>query len=238
MKTKTLLPFAVAAFATTVATAAVVRPAEAATVSYSASTGSALITTDLVNEPLDFTAPLPKFLIPGQKLTGVSISITGEMLIRNLSITNTAQQTQTFNYLQNAQLSITSGNTPINLPIGSFANLQVVQNGITIAPGATQTFSDLSDTDTVVLTFLPTDPGFDQFKGPGNIELLASTLVSQTLSGGGGNGIATFNTLAGASAEVTYTYEQVPITDVPEPSAAVALGAVALGFGGLLKKKI
>ncbi len=216
--------------------------AGAGTYGYTAITGPSLLTMDLNNTPVDFITPLPKYnptMYGFEKLEQVDITFKGEMLSRNLAIINISTDSITIpEYTEEANMSVSSSIPFLNINSTDFSGLKITENNIVVPSLNIVSFSDLSATDTISLTF--DQPGqLNAFIGSGNVDLLVNTALFTNLPKNDFSGtdlLITGNTLAGLEATITYRTIGRLTTD-PEPSTVVALGVLGLGMSGFLKKR-
>ncbi len=167
---------------------------------------------------------LPKFDPSLGSLEAVHITATYELTMSG-SVFNTSAGTQDFWFQAGSQL-------PVTLPggLGVLEPLPLAREVHYVLPGGgSASYGPFTKSDTVDIILTGTD--MNPFIGTGNIDLPASTLTLELISGGGGNIGASLTTTAGAT--VTVEFFDSP---VPEPSAN-ALLFVALGMMPFLLRR-
>ena len=193
--------------------------------------------TELADQPL--TVDLFDDLGGTRTLINVLVSLSGT-LFSDGTVTNTADQAQTFNVSTLGQ--IFQGTTDVGAPsvLPTLVILPLFGNTVI----ASETFVDAGvgvalpfgpGSVSAAVTFGTADPlDLAQFVGPGSFTYLMDTLIATSVAGGGGNVDTTITTLADATLEVVYEFNE--IAAVPEPATLLLMGVGLLGFGAARMK--
>lgn len=178
-------------------------------------------------------------------LTSVTISYFGDIRSEG-SITSTAAGVEDFTVT-------VSGNGAIDGPVDALDvifsvpplpdPLAVALDAPGLAPDETLTLPLQTESS---VTTIPGNPiiltsaaDLAPFIGTGDVSFFGSTNVAQTISGGGGNAIASLTTEANLGVTVQYEFELVAKPDEPinVPEPASLLGLLAIGGLGLVTRR-
>ncbi|TAE59805.1 MAG: PEP-CTERM sorting domain-containing protein [Nostocales cyanobacterium] len=201
--------------------------ANAASLSYTASSGD-FDTTDFTK-----TLSIQKFNPSLGTLNSVTLDLTGDIK-GSARFENRSSRSATVGVNLSSDINLTLGSdTLFNLTPSNLYAYQVARyDGITDYAGASgRTINGLSastsDTKNLVSNLQP-------FIGSGNVDFLLSAIAQSNVIGSG-NISSQINTLAKGDLTVTYDYSPIS-TKVPEPSTLLGFGLVA-GFGLLSQNK-
>ena len=158
----------------------------------------------------DFSAPvsLPRFDPALGTLNRVDVTLAASATTSGTARNNAANP-QTFTMTDDVEVDLTdaSGTTTLLAPhlvsTRSFEGLATEQSVVfgPFNPTASASASYTSGAD------------FARFAGgPGSVPLAVTTLSSESIRGGGGNVLATFDTVAGAVVTVVYDYTPAPVS--------------------------
>jgi hypothetical protein len=213
--------------------------------------------TDITGSVGTFT--FKDFLSAGAPAGAILNSVTLEMVIgeqlTNLTVTNTASNSNTFEYTTTSNVTILgtlnvtdrnqvknqiSNNAPPNLIDGNTFGL-FDTGSVTFTSGQTITYVD----GTVAHPFvtLVSDTGvinaasIAPYNTSGTFTLGFTTSTFQSFIGGGGNGADNQHTDAAAIATVIYNYTVPTTTGTPEPATMTLLGSALLGVGFFARKR-
>jgi len=165
---------------------------------------------------------LQKFNPAWGSLQAVYITATNTVNIDG-TVQNTSTGPQSFTFKAGSTITVTLPGFLGSLQASPLATAQAfnLPAGVTAPYGPISASADANYTYT-----LPADMA--SFIGTGTMSLPGITQSTEIITGGGGNIVASLNTLSGATVWVTYTY-------IPEPGslALLALGGVVM----LLRKR-
>jgi hypothetical protein len=164
---------------------------------------------------------LPLFNPALGPLQSVYISASESVNI-NGTVQNTSTGPQSFTFRAGSLLTVT---LPDSLGYLQPSPLALAQ-AYNLPAGGSAPYGPVSASDSVNYTYTaPVDMAW--FTGVGTFTLPAYTQTQELIAGGGGNIIASLNTIAGATVQVQYTY-------IPEPGSLALLG---LGAAVMLLRK-
>ena len=206
-------------------------------------------TTD-INQSAASTVTFADFLnapgyVAGDILNSVTLSATVSQTVLTLTIKNTNASSASFRFTTAGSYDV-GGTAPdqgaLDTAISGF-NPTLFASGLqTLMAGATYTaptgvapngIGTAVSTTSGVLTAASIAP----YNTTGTFTLDFSTLTSETVSGGGGNVVATETSQAGATFSVVYNYT-APTTTTPEPATMTLFGSALLGVGFFARKRI
>ncbi len=207
--------------------------ANAASISYTTSSG------DFDYTDFEKTLSVQKFDSSLGTLNSVLLNFTGE-ISGNAGFENRSSKASTVIVNLGATLDLTKAGLslqplfPIN-PSNTYSYNVPRYDGRTDYDGISgRSIGDLTASQSISKLFTDT-PSLSIFTGAGNLDFLFSAIATSTVTGSG-NITSYINTLAKGNLSVTYDYDAPNPTRVPEPSALLGFGLVA-GFGLLSQGK-
>lgn len=171
-------------------------------------------------------------------LTSVSLELIGSATT-TITLTSEAAQAQTVSATSQVNLFFDESALGADLGIPDPALVLEISTGFeTLLPGDSATFGPESDNDELALLYDLGNPLLDVFKadGGGSFDLGCNSLTGLNVVGGGGNVIASQQTIAGCGAKITYEYEPGDIT-VPTPGTLALLALGLIAGGGIHRRR-
>jgi hypothetical protein len=184
----------------------------------------------------------------GSILDSVTFQISVTETLTGLAVTNTASNSNTFDFVTNSDLALvgtaaTADKTAIanalfaNRAAADFHSFDLFDTGsVTYAIGQTIVYVppivNLLD-GSGVLGAVSNSP----YAGVGTFTLGITTNTFSGASGGGGNFNFDQNTTGSEVISVIYNYHAAPTTGTPEPATMTLLGSALLGVGFFARKR-
>ncbi|WP_016951112.1 PEP-CTERM sorting domain-containing protein [Anabaena sp. PCC 7108] len=205
--------------------------ANAASLSYTASSGD--------YSPTDFseTLSIQKFDSSLGTLTSVFLEITGSIKA-NAGLESLSASSSTITANVGADMYLTQDNNQLFFikPTNSESYQATAFDGqIDFSGTSGKTINDIMDSEYKNTTLTSDLYDLAAYIGSGNIDFLFSATAKSSVSGSG-NIVSQINTNAKGTLKVTYNYDSPYSTQVPEPSTLLGFGLVA-GFGMLSQRK-
>lgn len=164
-------------------------------------------------------------------LNSVSLTLFGSATT-DITLSNAAQQNQSARATGTVDLLFSTSLAGLDLS-SVIVSLSMPTGLVTIAPGDSATFPDLTASDSATLS-----PAAALFStaGGGTFTITCDSLSGIGIVGGGGNIQSIQDTTAGCGATIAYDYT-ARTTQVPEPATLALLGLAALGASRVSRRK-